>query len=153
MGKNVTVRNATQDDLEWILDELEKFSKFTKTHYPLFESRETAKELLSQHIQNHVFMVAERDGESLGFVSGLLINHVFNPKIVCLQETFWWVKEEHRGSRAGLTLINEFVKIGKEKAHWILCSLEHVSPVNDRVLLNRGFYLHEKQYLHEVING
>lgn len=147
----INVRRATEQDIPWILTELKKFSAFCATKIPLYPDDVYAGEAMRQHIVNHLVLVAEKSGELLGFVSGILTPHLFNPSINTLTETFWWVKEEHRGSRAGLMLLNEFVEFGKAHCNWILMALETVSPVNERVLTNRGFSLHEKQYILEVI--
>lgn len=104
---------------------------------------------MKNHIDHHVLLVAESSAGIIGFVSGMLHQHLFNPNIIVLTETFWWVKEEHRGSRAGLVLLNEFTRIGKMKANWIAFTLEHHSPVNDRCLIKRGYAIKEHTYLLE----
>jgi hypothetical protein len=147
----IEVRRATEHDIPWILSELKKFSAFCNTKIPLYPDDDYAGQAILIHINNHLCMVAERSGELLGFVSGIITPHLFNPSIKTLTETFWWVKEEFRGSRAGLMLLNAFVQFGKSNCNWVLMTLESVSPVNERVLTNRGFVLHEKQYLLEVV--
>ena len=80
----------------------------------------------------------------------MIAPHIFNPKIMTLTEVFWWVKPEHRGSRAGRDLIEEFILWGKENVDWIITTLEENSPVNDSVFLNRGFKPKERSFIMEV---
>lgn len=102
-------------------------------------------------IENHLIFVAESsEAGRLGLIAGLVVPHVFNPKIQVLQEILWWVSEEYRGSRAGLLLLNEFVDWGKRNVDWIMFTLEKHSPVSDRPLIKRGFRSMETAYLLEV---
>lgn len=148
--RRVNVRTAEASDVDWLAVEANKFSKFYATKRELFPSVEKAKELLKAMMDAHLFLISEIKGERTGFVAGYYLNHPFNPSIRLLAETFWWVKEEFRAGRSGLTLLNAFVGFGKRHADWITFSLEHKSPVNERTLLKRGFTLNEKSYLLEV---
>jgi hypothetical protein len=151
MGHTVSVRHAKEDDLLFILSELKSFSLFFNSKISLFPSEEFAYAGMKAHIDNHVLLVAESEEGLIGFISGMYHKHIFNPAIECLTETFWWVPEKHRGGRAGLVLLNEFTRIGKMKANWIVFTLEHHSPVNDRCLLKRGYIQKEHTYLLEVM--
>ena len=134
------VRPAVEADLDWLLSQLKDFSKFCGTKIPLFDDEGFARQMMINMMQNHVVLVAEKDGIGLmGLIAGLFTPHVFNPKIRVLAETFWWVPPEHRGTRAGLMLLNEFIDYGKRCADWITCALEEKSPVKDRFLTDRGF--------------
>lgn len=150
MGKTVSVRNAVESDLPWILNELKSFAIFFNSKISLFPSEEFAYAGMKSHITDHVLLVAENEEGLIGFISGMYHKHIFNPAIECLTETFWWVPEKHRGGRAGLVLLNEFTRIGKMNAKWIVFTLEHHSPVNERCLFKRGFVPKEHTYLLEV---
>lgn len=151
--KTVSVRPAIEADLNWILAELKSFSAFFDTQIPLFPNDEFALHGMRMHIENHILLVAESEVGLLGFVAGMFHPHTFNPSIKVLTETFWWVKEEFRGSRAGLVLLNEFTRIGKMHADWLIFTLEDKSPVNDRCLINRGYYQKERCFMLEVDRG
>ena len=150
---SIIVRKATNSDSKWILGQLSVFSKFFESKYQLFsgEANETDLATLSFMINDHLFLVAEReDGVLLGLVSGLYSPHLFNPNIKVLTETFWWVDEQHRGTRAGYLLLKEFIRIGREDCQWILMTLEKKSPVHDEALIKLGFKEKEKIFLMEV---
>lgn len=134
-----------------MIGELEKFAEFFGTKRSLLGSADSAWSGLTALIQNHLFIIAERDGVGpVGFISGMLSPHIFNPEITVLAETFWWVAEEHRGSRAGFMLFQEFKKFGAENADWVLFTLEEKSPVSDEFLLKNGFRLQERSFLMEM---
>lgn len=142
------VRKATGGDLDWILQELEQFAQSTKTKYSLFAPQEEVRhKIILNIIENHVFFVAEKER---GMAAGFIVPHIFNPEILVLYEAFWWVSLDHRKSRAGLKLLNEFVKWGKENVDWIIFGLQNNSGVNDKTLFKRGFRVQERQYLMEI---
>lgn len=147
------IRKALLSDIEWILEQLKIFSSTYKTKAELFpKSYETAKEVIHKIIEGQIILVAENDkGQSVGFIAGILSPHYFNQDIMTLSELFWWVDEEYRGSRAGLMLYNEFVKIGKELADWIVICLKHESPVKEEFFLKRDFKKLDQSFLLEVI--
>jgi hypothetical protein len=99
-------------------------------------------------ITNHVVYVAMLGSLGIGLVAGWAVMHPFNKEITTLSETFWWVSPEHRGSRAGLMLLNKFVEEGKN-FNWTLFTLEDKSPVNEKTLTKRGFKLKERTFILE----
>lgn len=150
MAEEIIIRKASESDIAWIQSELKKFSAFYGSKLPLYPSEEYSDKAIRLFINDHYFSVAERAGKLMGFISGFVSNHIYNPSIKVLTESFWWVAEEFRGTRAGLMLINEFVAYGKEVCDWIIFTLEHHSPVSDRTLLKRGFKEYERSFILEV---
>lgn len=147
----IQVRRATLDDVPWLVDQLRLFSKFFGTKRSLFPGDQAAAYGLKEMIRDHIVFVADLDGTGpIGFIGGYYVRHPFNNAIRTLTETFWWTDEEHRGSRAGLMLLNAFLDWGKQNADWILFALETHSPVKQDVLTKRGFHLQESNYLMEV---
>lgn len=145
------VRPATTGDIPWLTEQLKLFSDFYDTRIPLFESEGFVKDSLRKMVLDHVVLVAEKPEGLIGFIGGFLMPHTFNPKITCLTETFWWVAEEHRQSRAGYLLFKAFSNFGEENADWVLCTLEEKSPVNPNALLKRGYTLKERSFMMEVV--
>ena len=153
----ISTRQATVADIPWILKQLRDFDHFFGAGRSLFpEDPSHAERIIAGLIANHVFYVAlehaENDvaGFGVGFIAGHLAQHPFNPDITMLTELFWWVEPASRGTRAGSLLLDAYVAAGRTSAHWVLMTLEHDSPVNDRMLLKRGFKPKERSYLLEV---
>jgi hypothetical protein len=61
----------------------------------------------------------------------------------------WWVAPEYRHTRAALSLLQEFIAIGKAKADWITVATEGNSALTDKALTKRGFKHIENNYLME----
>jgi len=145
----ITIRKAILEDIPWILEELKKFSKFYETKNNLFPSESHASVKLGELIEGHVAFIAEEEVLKMGFIIGVHNQHFFNPALTVLTEIFWWVKEEYRGTRAGYMLLDNFINYGKVHADWVVMTLEEKSPVKDKILLKKGFHLHERSYLLE----
>lgn len=149
---SIVTRKATHEDIPWMLVELKKFADFFGSKLSLFNPA-TAADVLKPIIDHHVFLVAVKADEPetrVGLVAGLLSPHFLNTDIIQLTELFWWVPEEYRGTKAGLLLFNDFVRIGMIEADWVNFTLEEKSPVKEEFLLKRGFKAQERAYLLEV---
>ena len=146
----VVIRPAVPADLDWLIIQLKAFATFNKTKYFQFGSDEEVRSGITAMMNAHFMRIAERDGERLGFVSAWWVTHPYNKGIPLLAETFWWVDPIYRGSSAGIRLLDAFVEFAREHVRWATFSLLTESPVNERVLLKRGFRKHETAYLLEV---
>lgn len=150
---SITVRPATHEDLDWMLTELKLFSDFYGSRLSLFGDAIYSRQFIASLIDDHVCLVAERDDVGIGFITGLVTPHTYNPNIWVLTEAFWWVKEEQRGSRAALMLLNAFTEWGKANVDWVFFTLEDNSPVKDKNLLKRGYRFKETNFLLETAGG
>ena len=147
----ITVRTAAERDAQWILGQLHVFDKFAGYKRSLIEDETHAHSALLNMLEKHVAFIAEDEtGQRLGFIAGYKTPHPFNPRLRVLTESFWWVAPEHRGSGAGLLLLNEFEDYGRRCCDWAIMTLEHHSPVNPRHLIKRGFVPREQSYVLEV---
>lgn len=151
IATNVTVRRAVPGDVPWLLPQLREFADGFGSDYEMWPGDDDAELILRQMIGAAVFFVAvTEEGMGVGYIVGHLAPHYFNPRLFVLSELAWWVAPEHRGSRAGLLLLNAFLEVGDRSAHWVSFTLEAKSPVNERTLTRRGFTLYERAYLREV---
>lgn len=148
---SVAIRRAELSDIDWLLGQLSNFAKFYGTKKSLFGSTDYSKAFLTVMINEHVFFIADTEQFGpIGFIAGTLEPHTYNPEIITLIESFWWVDEKHRGSKAGLMLLNAFTEWGKKNVDWIWMTLETDSPVRDSSLIHRGFKEQERSFLLEV---
>jgi len=146
----ISIRKATHDDLDWLLSQMKKFSDLYGTKLKL-HTEDHGRASMADMVENHLVLVAEReDGAMLGMISGYVMRHPFNPGITVLSETFWWVAEEYRKTRAAVMLLNAFNSWGKANVNWITMCLIGDSDVSDRSLVKRGFKRQEVSYLLEV---
>lgn len=151
LNKSVFVRLATHEDADYIVGQLKQFAKALHTKLNIFPGEYQAKQRVLDLIDNHIVLVACKEDQLLGMIGGIVTPHFFNPEIKTIAELFWWVAEEHRGSKSGLLLLNAFVELGKLRADWITMCLEKDSPIKDKCLLDRGFIPMERTYLLEVV--
>lgn len=148
----IRVRHARNDDIPWLLEQLRAFDQFFGAGRSLFPSDPLrAQHIVESLIFQHPFHVALEGEDRVGFIAGILAPHPYNGAIRQLTEAFWWVAPEYRGTRAGSLLLDAFIEEGKQRADWIVMTLEHDSPVHDRVLEKRGFKPKERSFLLEVV--
>jgi hypothetical protein len=146
----IEVSRGTTSDIEWILPELKRFSEFYGTRKQLYSDDEQARSLIEVFINRHVLFVARDGAAPCGFIGGFKTPHLLNPTINVLCESFWWVLEHYRGSKAGAKLLDKFVEYGKINSDWITFALERNTPISDKPLLKRGFQQMETNYILEV---
>lgn len=149
----ITVRQADTFDIPWILEELKLFSKFYGTKKEIYGDDEHSRDYITAVIKDHFILVSEKAGDTLeqtGFIAGLVLNHPHNPRLKLLQELWWWVKKEHRGSGSGARLFKEFNKFGEVHCDWISFTMEDNSPVPEEFLLTEGYRLKERVFLREI---
>jgi hypothetical protein len=151
MGSDILIRNGIDSDIEWIVEQLEKFAEFFQSKFNLFPGKEYTREFIKLMFDHHLFLVAQRGQDLLGFVAGYKTLHPFNPKIRCLTEIFWWLDPKHRGSRASLMLLDAFTDYGKEHCDWIVFTREKHSPFAAKHLEKRGYGSQEVNYYMEVV--
>jgi len=148
---SIIIRKATLDDSPVILKQLKDSSDFYDSKHPLYGNDEVhSHNIVTGLIKEHVFFVAEKEGEVIGLIAGMLVPHIYNQNLMTLTQMFWWVKPEYRHGKTGLRLLNAYTEAGEEKADWIICTTHKHTPIKDRSFLKRGFHLNEKSFLKEM---
>lgn len=145
----ITVRHADIRDLDWIFEECKAFAAAYPSKFNLSANEVYGHWFLKNLIENHLMLVAHKDGVPAGFICGIVQAHHFNPDLKQLAEIFWWVPPQYRMSGVGAKLFLEFVAFGKEHCDCITMTLEKDTPISDAALEKRGFKLTEKAYLME----
>ncbi len=150
-ARRVEIRRAREEDIPWVETELVEFSQSIGTKHSLFPpSAEALRGSLQFFMRDHLFLVAERGTQRLGFIVGFVTPHPFNHKLQVLTEVLWWVPPRHRGCRAGVMLLDAFVDWGKDNAEWVYFAIHRTTPMSDRALVRRGFREEQRQYLLEA---
>ena len=144
------IRYATLDDVSWIVDRVgeDMFSLLGETD--LYD-KDYLYEFIPQVIEDGIVLVAERAMEPIGCIAGMLSPILFNPQKVALNEIFWWVAEEHRGSSAGAKLLLAFEQDGIAlEVDYINMSIMHNTKLNTDALEKRGYVYKESSYVRRV---
>lgn len=144
------IRNATLGDVPWLLEQLVALDRSVGVARSFFPpTLDAAERKVAWLVVAHPFFVAEEaERGRLGFLAGLLAPHLFSDRPT-LSTIFWWVDEPFRGSRAGLLLLNHFVRFGREQGADVIVTLAETTPVNPDTLERRGFRAQETQYVME----
>lgn len=146
----MSVRKATYEDIPWVLEELKDFADFFDSKNYIYGGDEYISNLCRDLIDNHVFYVYDDQISGLiGFISGQISKHLYNKDISVLYELWWWVKPEHRKNGAGLELMEAFTKWGEENVNWTIFNFQMNTPINEKILLDRGYKPLEKVYILE----
>ncbi len=147
----VVVRQARKGDEKWLLEELHHFDRSMATKRPFMPvDPELRRSRLREFMEDHLFLIAERFSERMGFVLGVYATHLLNPEILCVHEALYWVSERHRGSAAGLLLFNAFIAIASRHVDWIFWSKQPWTRMADRHLERRGFKAVDHTFLLEI---
>ena len=146
----IRVREATIEDLPWMVSEGTKFLNF---YFP--KQKVDAGHIyivMYRIVKGGLLLVSEEeDGDRTGFIGGLITKNIYYPEENDLYEMFWWVVDGYRRGRSSLMLLKEFVNRGKEMgADKIVMTLLSISPVNKDALIKRGFELKESAFVMEV---
>ena len=149
----IRVRAAELSDVDWLVGQCRDFANLQQTKLSIFPAQEsTIRELLEDMIKNHLFLIAVKGEQRLGFLAAYQLTHPFNPGIRMLTEAFWYVAQEfQKFPRAMILLLDTYVEYGRANAEWTFIALQSVNPINPDILTRRGFRAHEAQYILEVV--
>lgn len=115
------IRKANEGDINAIVGlGNDLFSMADYGEYAKFDvdsARENVKTILS----SGVIFVAETGGEIIGQIIGVISPLWFNSECIAATEMCWIVKEDHKGSSAGVKLLREFEKWAKDNGAKIVC--------------------------------
>lgn len=137
------IRLAEEKDKQWLVTVAAKNMFCEELKRPHYYNETQTKNIVDLSVKQQACLVAEKNGELVGTILGVVSPNPFNPTITMLAELMWYVLPEHRHSSAGLKLLIEFAAIGKEKADETSMSLLATSPVAISALEKRGFTMSE----------
>lgn len=148
MSANTIVRNATREDVSWLIETCFEFAESIKDKY-LVADVPTLVELLLILMEKHLLLVCEIEEKKAGMLGAFIVPHYFNKNLTMATEVFWWVIPEYRKSGAGEFLLDEFVKRAKEKAQLIFVG-SLISSGIDKFYEKKGFKMKEKSFGMEI---
>jgi GNAT superfamily N-acetyltransferase len=113
----VELTKVTIQDVEEYLVLLKKFhSKSTINNFADF-NYDSCKTFLLACLENPDILIlcCKNNNKIVGIAGGLLFPLYFNHNYKVVQELWWWVEEEYRGSCCGKIMYAELEKWAKEK--------------------------------------
>ncbi len=69
----IKIRQAVFEDMDWLVSELLVFASEFGTKKLLFGEDDYVREKLADMMDHHLFLVAEREGELMGLICGLVV--------------------------------------------------------------------------------
>jgi hypothetical protein len=141
--KMFNIRKATPLDVNSMLIPAKKFVEFygIEWHLP------SVSNLLSKLITDGVVFLAFKDEQLVGGIGGIELSNPWNNTQHLLQEMFWWVNEDQRGSSVGLRLLRAFEE---EATSTVVLSILPQTPVKKEMLSKLGYNLKELSYFKEI---
>ena len=145
----MSIRCMFDEDRPWAIDQLRVFhSQVDIIPWP---GDEYARCLLTELMQHHYIRVSyNRARELTGILGAMVVPHYLNPRHMVLSEVFWWVSEEHRGTRAGFELLRDYIKFARANEYMATLSLENFSKIGDNTLRRLGFEPYERSFILRV---
>lgn len=110
--------------------------------------------MYDQRLQNNipsVIYIAEKNSVIIGVAGGSVNNHIWSHTSKWGSEDFWFVKKEHRGSKAGSMLFDKLMDwFKKNDANRILMMHYTWNPNIEKYYLKKGFVPFETNYVYKV---
>lgn len=132
------IRNVEPGDLPVVLQYAQDFMAYYPV--PLEYKLEELADTLISIAEKGIFLIAEKDGEVMGGLGGVIVPHHYSPATLMATELFLWVNEEHRNSTVGPRLLKEFEEFAAE------CGCTHISMTSTVRTPNFKNYLNKKGY-------
>jgi GNAT superfamily N-acetyltransferase len=149
------VRKATESDLSQYVVLAEEFHVASPMHGVIsFDSVGYAK-FFSESIQNESvgIWLAEVDGLMVGISGAIAYPLYFNPSALVVQELWWWLTPEARGSGAGGKMFKQIEEWAKERnasALFMIALEDDRAAKMEKLYVRAGFKPMERTFIKEV---
>jgi RimJ/RimL family protein N-acetyltransferase len=134
--------DATLDDLPEMMEHAKVFVEF----YGMEWHEPSVNALLIKLINNGVVKVALADGKVVGGIGGIVVPNPWNTQHKLMQELFWWVAEEFRGTSVGLRLLHAFENSFEGTK---VLSVLPQTPIKKDMLTKLGYSIKEYSFVKE----
>ena len=108
--KDSKIRKVTEHDLLDLSILSKMFAKEAKQNgYNLSFKQDKFLNTFLKVVNNpdYYYILAEVDGETVGFFLGVVFNPMFSDDIIAA-EMFWWIDKDHRGHKISIQMLNSF---------------------------------------------
>jgi len=132
-AKDVTVRDATMDDLDRIIEMATRFVAETTYRDRIANNPAAMRALAEGLLANDasICLLAEQGGRVVGMFGGIVYAHHISGERIA-GEVCWWVDPESRGSSAGLRLLREAERMAAARgagAMQMIAPTDHVAKI------------------------
>jgi N-acetylglutamate synthase-like GNAT family acetyltransferase len=144
------VRQATEQDIDAIVEMMLRFRSGTKYSHVLPMHRDDARSAILQLASVGRIWVAEIDGHVCGFMAAAIVSSWISASSRIALEHAWWMQPEVRGRPEGIRMLLEFERWAKEQGAQVACMsdivLEAGSPAGS-ILQRLGYEVSERTFL------
>lgn len=147
------IRKAELKDIDSIKNLAKEFYEEGLKEYGLSLDLETLDETIKKFITDHIALVAQRNGEIVGAIGGMLTPSIFNKNQLIGQEVIWYLSKNQRKGLIGNNLINAFEDDCKRKGADFVAMMNIgnlYTAILDRFYKIKGYRLLENQYIKGV---
>lgn len=108
------IRKAVKSDVAQIVGMARKF--YATTDYSSWADfcEETVRDLTESMVENHLVLVAEKEGRLVGVVGLFVAPFMFNKRKTGAYEVVWWVDPEQQNAGVGSALLDAVVPACEE---------------------------------------
>lgn len=145
------IRLATLADIPVLIDFAKAFHKASPYRGMRFDTKkghEFFERVITGALEDHVTLIALKDGKPIGFLVGAASQPHFSSTKVAM-ELGWWIDEKHRRTRASVLIYQAYedwaIRIGC--SHVQGAYLPGVSPPLDAFYKSRGYTQVESSFL------
>ena len=155
---NLIVSKFNKLDLDEYLDMSETFHKNSPIKQQAPFNRQNCADFLLSNADNKdiVLLSCKENDKLIGITGGLLFPLYFNLDYKVVQELWWWVEEDKRGSDCGKLLYNALESWAKHKqadAFFMIALEDSRVETMAKVYKRKGFKAMERTFIKELKNG
>ncbi|AFM54649.1 GCN5-related N-acetyltransferase [Celeribacter phage P12053L] len=146
----INIREAVEDDLLDCLMLFKQFHKESKLPYS-WDAKKTQDIFLATLSMEDVnVLVAETDGEIVGYICCQVIEPLFSSEKVA-SEIAWFVNKEYRKTSAGFRLMSAYEEwaVGRGAKYIGMAYLEEIADLS-KVYKKKGYVKAETHYMKEI---
>jgi len=149
------VRKATESDLAQYVVLAEEFHIASPMHGVISFDPVGYAKFFSESIQNESvgIWLAEVDGLMVGISGAIAYPLYFNPSALVVQELWWWLTPEARGSGAGGKMFKQIEYWAKERnasALFMIALEDDRAAKMEKLYVRAGFKPMERTFIKEV---
>lgn len=143
------IRDVQDSDAAFVREAAVRFMEYHPIEVDYDE--DTLLRVLENVADHGIFIVAEKDGQTVGAVGGMIVPYQYAPMYLVGAEMFLWIDPEHRQSSAAKELVEAFEQVSKASGcrFVTMCSTIH-TPYFEKFLEKQEYSKVETAFIKEV---